>query len=326
MALREGARWQVEGTTLAELLGRRRNEQHPSKLPRLTINQVLTWADEHHRRTGWWPKAGAGRIPGSCGETWSIIHSALMEGGRGFGRRSSLPQLLEERRGVRNMQHLPRLTIKQILKWIDAHRKRTGRWPKPRSGAIPRSGGETWQSVQGALFIGLRGLRPGITLAKVLDQHRGVRNMGDLPALKVHQILRWADAHRKRTGKWPTKHSGRVPGAPGEKWSAIDVSLAEGLRGLPEGWSLPRLLSKHRGYRNIHDLPRLSTKQILKWADAFHKREKGWPTRASGRIPRTNGETWGSINHTLTKGTRGLSGKWSLFRFLNRYRRPERGL
>ncbi len=325
-ALRAGARWQAEGTTLAELLGRRRNEQHPRKLPRLTIKQVLTWANEHYRRTGRWPKAGSGRIPGSCGETWSIINTALLEGCRGFPGGSSLPRLLEEQRGVRNMQHLPRLTIKQILKWIDAHRKRTGRWPTPHSGAILRSGGETWEAIQGSLFSGGRGLRGGLTLAKVLDKYRGVRNMGDLPALKVDQILRWADAHRRRTGTWPTQHSGRVPGAPGEKWSAIDVALAEGLRGLPEGSSLPRLLSKHRGYRNIHDLSRLSTKQMLKWADAFHKREKGWPRHDSGRIPRTNGETWGSINYALEKGNRGLSGDWSLARFLNRYRRPERGL
>jgi hypothetical protein len=86
------------------------------------------------------------------------------------------------------------------------------------------------------------------------------------------------------------------------------------------------VLSKHRGVRNIHDLPTLSTKQILKWADAYYKREKGWPRRASGRIPRTSGESWESINYALKKGNRGMSGGWSLARFLNRYRRPERGL
>ncbi len=153
-----------------------------------------------------------------------------------------------------------------------------------------------------------------------------MRNTGDLLALRIHQILRWADSHHKRTGKWPTKSSGAVPGAPGEQWSAIDIALYEGLRGLRRGSSLPRLLSKHRGVRNIHDLPKLSTKQILKWADAYYKREKGWPRRASGRIPRTSGESWESINYALKKGNRGMSGGWSLARFLNRYRRPERGL
>ena len=325
-ALRSGARWQADGTTLAELLARRRNKQHPRTLPRLTIKQILVWADQHYRRTGRWPKAGSGRVPASGGETWSKIHSALMDGCRGLAGGLTLPQLLEERRGVRNTQHLPRLSTKQILKWADAHLQRTGRWPAPYSEEIPDSGGETWNRIQAALFRGHRGFRGGITLAKFLDKHRGVRNTGDLPSLRSHQILRWADVHHKRTGKWPKDRDGHVLEAPGEKWSAIDTALGEGIRGLRGGSSLPRLLSKHRGVRNMHDLPRLSTKQILKWADAFHKREKAWPQNSSGRIPRSGGETWLAINYAFTEGNRGLSGGWSLSRFLNRYRRPERGL
>lgn len=325
-ALKSGARWHGPRTSLAKLLAQYRNKPHPDALPRLTIKQVMAWADEHHRRMGHWPTRHSGPIARSGGETWSKINSALVEGLRGFAERWSLAQLLEKRRAVRNIQHLPRLTIKQVLKWIDAHHKRTGRWPKPRSGAIPDSNGETWNGIQAALFFGLRSFRGGFTLAKFLDKHRGVRNTGDLPALRIHQILRWADGHHKRTGKWPKDRGGRVSEARREKWSAIDSALVDGLRGLREGSSLPRLLSKHRGVRNIHDLPRLPTKQILKWADAFHKREKAWPRRDSGRILRSGGETWETINYALKKGNRGLSGGWSLFRFLNRYRRPEHGL
>lgn len=325
-ALKGGARWRSARTSLAHILARYRNKQHPDFLPRMTIKQVLAWADSHQRRTGRWPTIKSGTVRGSAGETWNKIHYALFEGNRGFRGGSSLPRLLEERRGVRNIQHLPRLTIKQILKWVDAHRKRTGRWPHAFSGLIPRSGGQTWDGVQGALFLGRRGLHSGNTIPKVLDRHRGVRNTGDLPALRIQQILRWADSHHKHTGKWPTRHSGPVPQTPGERWSAINDSLFEGLRGLRTGSSLPRLLNKHRGVRNIHDLPKLSTKQILKWADTYYKREKGWPIRGSGKIPHTGGETWESINGALKKGTRGMSGGWSLFRFINRYRRPERGL
>ena len=325
-ALKGGARWHGARTSLAHVLATYRNKQHPDFLPRMTIKQVLAWADNHHRRTGRWPTNKSGAVRGSAGETWSKVHNALFEGNRGFPGDSSLARLLEQRRGVRNIQHLPRLTIKEILRWVDLHRKRTGRWPKPDSGPIPRSGGETWDGIQGALFTGGRGLHSGNTLAKVLDRHRGVRNTGDLPALRIQQILRWADSHHNHTGKWPTKSSGAVPQAPGERWSAINVSLFEGLRGLRRGSSLPRLLSKHRGVRNMHDLPKLSTKQILKWADAYYKREKGWPQRSSGKIPRTGGENWESINYALKKGNRGMSGGWSLARFLNRYRRPERGL
>ena len=89
---------------------------------------------------------------------------------------------------------------------------------------------------------------------------------------------------------------------------------------------MPRLLSKHRGVRNIHGLPKLTTEQILKWVDAYYRREKAWPRRFSGSIPRSGGETWESINQALKTGRRGVRGGWSLARFLNKYRRLERGL
>ena len=321
-----GARWHGKRTSLANILATYRNKSHPFHLPRLTIKQVLAWADDHHRRTGRYPTKTSGAVRGAAGENWKKICQALVGGYRGLRGNTSLPQLLEERCGVRNIQRLPRLTIMQILKWADAHRKRTRRWPLALSGSIPRSGGETWTGIQVALSLGGRGLRSGNTIAKVLDRHRGVRNTGDLPALRIQQILRWADGHHKRTGKWPTKRSGAVPQTRGEKWSAIHSCLQEGLRGLHKGSSLPRLLSKHRGVRNHMDLPKLSTQQILKWVDAYYKREKCWPQHNSGKIPGTNGELWVSINRTLKKGTRGMSGGWSLARFLNRYRRPERGL
>lgn len=325
-AMRKGTRWRAERTTLPGLLSRYRNKQHPLELPRLTIKQILAWADQYHRHNRRWPTNKSGPISGTGGETWNRVTVALLEGLRGLPGGSSLPRLLEKHRSVRNIQHLPRLTIKQILKWADAHRKRTGRWPKPQSGDIPGSGGETWHRLQGALFMGLRGLYSGLTIAKVLDKYRGVRNAGDLPALNFRQILRWADAHHRRTGRWPKNRGGRVPEAPGEKWSAINVALLEGLRGLHKGSSLPRLLSRYRRVRNIHDLPPLSTKQVLAWADAHHKREKCWPVHDSGRIPGANGETWNSINSALVRGRRGLRGGSSLAQFLNQHRRPDRGL
>jgi hypothetical protein len=65
------------------------------------------------------------------------------------------------------------------------------------------------------------------------------------PHLTVTQILRWADAHRGRTGRWPTAATGPVAGAPGEHWAAINSALRFGLRGLPGGDSLAQLLVRH---------------------------------------------------------------------------------
>ena len=66
------------------------------------------------------------------------------------------------------------------------------------------------------------------------------------PTLTVEQVLAWADAHHLRTGSWPTTASGRVRGARGERWRALDRALRMGHRGLPGGDSLARLLDRER--------------------------------------------------------------------------------
>src|SRR5947209_19437316 len=71
--------------------------------------------------------------------------------------------------------------------------------------------------------------------------------VGKRPALDVERILRWADAHRTATGRWPDWRSGPVGGADDETWSAIDAALKRGRRGLPGGSSLARLLAEERG-------------------------------------------------------------------------------
>jgi hypothetical protein len=68
------------------------------------------------------------------------------------------------------------------------------------------------------------------------------------PKLTVAEILRWADAHHERTGRWPSTASGPVRDAPGEGWRAVNLSLRNGYRGLPGGDSLARLLVRH-GHR-----------------------------------------------------------------------------
>jgi hypothetical protein len=64
--------------------------------------------------------------------------------------------------------------------------------------------------------------------------------------LSVEQILAWADAHFADTGRWPTVGAGPIPEAPGLTWNAVNLALYAGLRGLPRGDSLARLLDRHR--------------------------------------------------------------------------------
>ncbi|MGH2604633.1 MAG: hypothetical protein ACRDJ9_35240 [Dehalococcoidia bacterium] len=85
--------------------------------------------------------------------------------------------------------------------------------------------------------------------------------------LYIGQILQWADEHYQRTGRYPRRDSGPVQWAFGEKWMNIDMALRVGLRGLPGGSSLARLLQEHRGVRNRKNLPPYTFKQLDDWAD-----------------------------------------------------------
>ena len=245
-ALSQGRRTLPTGSSLAQLLAERRQVKNQQNLPALTADQILKWADAHHLRTGNWPKVLSGKVLDAPSEKWESIHLALYQGFRGLPGGSSLARLLAERRGVRNQKALPSLTVDQILKWADAHRDSTGQWPNENSGDVVDAPGEKWGNINAALANGSRGLSSGSSLPRLLQLQRGARNKKALSVLALDQILKWADAHHQETGKWPTRKSGEVKVATGEKWANIDSALCQGLRGLPHGSSLARLLLEER--------------------------------------------------------------------------------
>jgi hypothetical protein len=104
------------------------------------------------------------------------------------------------------------------------------------------------------------------------------------PPLTVAQVLAWARAHRRLTGRWPTQHSGEVFGAPGETWKRLDTALRQGSRGLPGGTSLALLLADEAGVRNRASAPPLTAEGILGWADAHFHRTGRWPGAHSGPV------------------------------------------
>ncbi len=319
-ALKKGSRGLPGGTTLAELLRVMRGVRNPKNLPRLTAGQILAWVDEHRRRTGNWPTHESGEIPQSGGETWQRVETALREGIRGLRGGSSLAEFLKTRRRVRNRMKLPPLTVARILEWADRHHARTGRWPLRTSGRVRGESGEKWQAVDAALFQGSRGLPGGCSLARLLADHRGVRHPHDLPGLTVEQILAWADAHKERTGKWPTETGGLIVDAPNETWDAVNASLDAGRRGLPGGDTLARFLARHRGKRNLANLPPLTADQIMVWIEEHYRRCGQWPNKKAGAIPDSAGETWCAVNNALERRTRGLAGGWTLFQLCARVR------
>ncbi len=298
---------------------RKRKLRNP-RAPLLDLPRILAWVDEYHKRHGAWPTLNAGRIPGTLDETWRRVDSSLRLGLRGMPGGTSLAKMLVEERGARNHTNLPRLSVKQVLAWADAHFERTGEWPKETSGAVHEAPLEGWHAVDRALRAGVRGFPKGSSLARLLAKHRRVRNIHELPKIGIAQILNWADRHHKRTGQWPNSMMGTIPEAPTETWTAVNAALQLGRRGLEGGSSLVRLLARERGIRNPKKLPRLSVKIVLGWADAHHERTGEWPTRRTGTVVGTNGETWPIIDRALMSGLRGLPSGLSLFRLLRKHR------
>lgn len=141
-------------------------------LPQHTIEQILAWADAHHKRARRWPMSYSGRVRGVPGETWKNIDRCLKRGHRGLPGGFTLAELLIERRHARTRNNLPRLSKKQIVAWALAHYHRTRTWPTKRSGPIRNAPGETWSSVDSALRKARRGLRAPTSLAQVLTIFR----------------------------------------------------------------------------------------------------------------------------------------------------------
>jgi hypothetical protein len=119
------------------------------------------------------------------------------------------------------------------------------------------------------------------------------------PALQVAQILAWADAHRLRTGDWPTAHSGAVAAAPGETWKAVHAALSEGSRGLPGRDTLAGLLRRWRG----------ASADIARGAAAAARRQQALRLRAQGltqaQIGRGLGVTRQAVSGLLRRAGEG---------------------
>jgi hypothetical protein len=71
----------------------------------------------------------------------------------------------------------------------------------PAAGPVLAAPGQLWGTVHFALRWGLRGLPGGDTLALLLARERNKPHPCEKPRLTEAIILRWARAHRRRTGK-----------------------------------------------------------------------------------------------------------------------------
>ena len=311
---------------------RPRNSQPRS----LTGELILKWAKAHRRQTGQWPTMNSTQpISGAPGESWRAINRALSRGRRGLPGGDTLRRFLLRHRGAsakRVWKTKPRLTTQQIIQWVQDHRARTGHWPTVNSGPVIGQPGEVWGRINSALASGSRGFPGGDSLRRLirheLDPTVGPpRTRG--PRLTIELILEWADEHHRQTGQWPTVHSGLVAGVtPATTWVSTNAALVVGLRGLPGGSSLARVLADHRGVPRRRGrptsfnwpggipAPTIAIEQILRFADDYHARTWRWPRQGSGAIPGLPGATWGWIDDALRHGRFGLPPGQSLVKLL----------
>jgi hypothetical protein len=326
-ALRLGERGLPAGDSLPRLLARVHGVRHTVLRPPLTSPQILAWADEYHARNGRWPSRGSGKVAGAAEEDWALIDGALHQGRRGLPGNSSLAKLLIRHRGHQDRFDLPPLTAAQILAWADAHHQRTGQRPTVSSGEVPEAPEETWARIDGALRTGSRGLRERNSLTRFLVKY-GRLPYTELPSARVpgppltnEQILGWADEFHRRHGHWPSLGSGQIPGTT-DTWRSVDSALRIGSRGLLDCTSVARLLEKERGVVPVNRQPRLTPRDILAWADAYHERTGRWPMDKSGVIPEDPGRhNWRAIDAALREGLRGMPGGDSIKRLLVRNHR-----
>ena len=219
-ALIRGFRSLPGGLSLSQLLIKHRGIRSTSYLPPLSIPQILAWADAHHARTGGWPDHRAGPIPESPDESWRKVQSALSNGTRGLPGGSSLAQLLAERRGLRNPQRLPDLSVREILAWADAFRAAHRLLAEANFRPHPRGPGRDVEHREAHPANGRSRPPGGSRLTQLLAQHRGWRYPSRRPALTVPQILAWAGEVRapKATGRIggpaPSSRPRAKPGMP----------------------------------------------------------------------------------------------------------------
>jgi hypothetical protein len=318
-ALDKGGRGLPGGSSLRRLLREQRQVRGRQTPEELGIEQIVAWAEAHHAAVGTWPSKNSGPVRAAHFRIdWSAIDGALRGGKRGLPGGSSLSGLLAEHCPAGGARTQPPLAITQILAWAEAHHAATGQWPTFRSGPVSGAAAPlTWGHIDDALRNGHRGLPGGASLSALLVECRQARRRMVLEPISKEQIVAWAEAHLAATGKWPTLESGLVQAAPFPiTWVSVNLALTRGIRGLPRGSSLARVLAEHRGSTRTIRLAPLTEEQIAAWAEAYHAAHDRWPAPRSGAIPGYAHVTWRSVDRALRKGYRGLPGGSSLSRLL----------
>jgi hypothetical protein len=95
-ALIIGRRGLVGGSSLPRFLAHHRGVPNRKDLPDLSVDQILAWAEAHHKRTGQWPHRDSGPIRGVPGMNWLALETAFRKGLRGLPGGTTLRPFLRD--------------------------------------------------------------------------------------------------------------------------------------------------------------------------------------------------------------------------------------
>lgn len=178
--LQSGNRGLPRGRSLSRLILDARGVKVYGGPLRLSEEMILAWADAFFKKNGFWPSSkGKYPVPGAPHESWKKINAALRNGGRGLTERLTLFRFLQKHRKIdarktgRPHHGGPALlTMKQIMAWAKAFRRKTGIWPHAAAGRVAGEDGLIWANIDAALRGGLRGLPGGTSLSRLFGRKK----------------------------------------------------------------------------------------------------------------------------------------------------------
>lgn len=169
-ALREGTRGLSGGESVRHLLRDYATRRPGLPTTPLKKDEILGWAECHHKQFRRWPVRYSGPVRGVAGENWLAIDLALKLGLRGLPHGSSLNQLIRTAHGEVLSRGPAKFSVHQVYGWCEAFRDKHGVWPTRRSGRIPEAPSFTFRAIDSALRKGRYSLPAGSCLEKVISE------------------------------------------------------------------------------------------------------------------------------------------------------------
>ncbi len=236
----------------------------------------------------------------------------MYNGRRNFPEKITIIDFLKRERNAYYITKREDLTLDRIWEWAQEHFEENGKWPTQYSGVVASKPDETWRNINSAFGKGSRGLSSEYSVARLIKERAGLDK--DIP---ISELLKWCDNHFKEKGKYPRCTQDIIPNSGGLRWKQLDSLMRSGSRGFAKGTTLRKFLVKHRGERDMKNLPDLSEKRIKELLLAYYEKHNQWPKSSSEEIadPETK-DSWQKISYAFVHGKRGLY-KSSLRLFIN---------